>query len=83
MRDCSSIGREPLSNMTECQEAAAELGQTYQGDGSFSWNPKGCISIEKKRVHWNNHETGSERVGIYTICRNKGKRCNGRSKWKV
>ena len=73
VRDCSSIGREPLSNVTECQEAAAELGQTYDGDVSFSWNPKGCFSLGNKRVFWNNHDTGSERKGILAICRKKGK----------
>ena len=76
VRDCSSIGREPLSDMAECQEAAAELGQKYHGSGSFpnaKWNPKGCFSIENKGVFWNNHKTGSERAGILAVCRKIGK----------
>ena len=72
MRDCSDIGKQPLLDKAECQDAASQLGLSLSvHEGSWSHNPKGC-GLLKPYVYWNNHQTGSERNDWFVICRTSG-----------
>ena len=73
VRDCADVGKLPLGNMAECQEAASNLGLPYRYAGSWSSNPKGCYKSSEEYVFWNNHEIGSQRSNTLAICQNSGK----------
>ena len=87
MRDCSDIGKAPIRDKFECQEAAAQLGLIFkepwyilQGYGrneiEDSKSPKGChmlyIDVEYDIVRYNPHEIGSEGHDTYFICEKSG-----------
>ena len=73
-RDCSNIGKDPIANIHECQQAATELGNRYGLDGSWKGRPKGCYMLyssynRKNIVFWNKREKGNGRDFTRPICR--------------
>lgn len=73
VRGCSDIGKQPIINAVECQEALSKLGLAtgmhfYQG--FFGGIPKGCsFSQSLGENRWNNHHTGRENNDYFVICR--------------
>ena len=79
---CSDVGKLPLGNSAECQEAASSFGILYAGSlmaGSWINDTKGCYicrncrNYSQNSVIWSNHETGSERSSFLPICKAIGK----------
>ena len=75
VRDCSDVGKDPVGNINECQEAATELGKRYRYEVHTEHRPKGCFLLYSSFVYWNNHETGNGRDTTQPICRQTSKKC--------
>ena len=77
-RDCSNIGKDPIANIHECQQAATELGSRYGLDGSWAGRAKGYYMLyssynRENIVFWNKHEKGDGRDFTRPICRKMNK----------
>ena len=81
VRDCAEIGKQPLSDETECQAASSQLGFSSPRVLVNSWlyAPKGCSvadvslsSVRANYTYWNSHATGSAKNGFFAICKEIG-----------
>ena len=73
-RTCYDVGKLPLGNIAECQEAASSFGFLYRGS-QVTDNPKGCYIIRDSSlnfVYWNNHGPAFTR-NLLPICKAIGK----------
>lgn len=66
--DCSDVGKIPIVDIVECQEAVSELGITYSGEYSLDSVPKGCVTAYNY-AYWNTHGTGRINTNYFPICK--------------
>lgn len=94
-----TVCSENNSNLTvsECQEVATKFNKTFNGQNGTSYNygstyPKGCFAVSSEdnanNIYFNDHETGSERSGFASFCKNQPSKNPEvikieTSKWKI
>lgn len=68
---CSDIGKQVLSNIAECKEAAAIMNLNFEGPTDNDWAPKGCSFIQS--AVWNTRGHKKRDSDSKAICRDFGR----------
>ncbi|CAJ1403756.1 unnamed protein product [Effrenium voratum] len=62
-----SVG-EQIDDPELCREAAAELGELFQTEGSYSGYPSGCFALGNGNIYYNRHEGNGSNSNARPIC---------------
>ena len=70
---CRDEKKENLDSISECKEAAQELGKSFSTENTLNNYPMGCFFDINNRVYWRTTETGEKNYVITAICRKQSK----------
>ena len=66
-------GSARIATVVSCRNAAAAMGLTYSGEGSYSNYPKGCYRwTTDGAVYFNPHATGGNHASSELLCSSSG-----------
>ena len=65
--ECAT-GFSSLGSEAECEAAAAQLNQTFQGSEEATEYPKGCYAYPGEGVYFNKHATGAAEYDSMPVC---------------
>ena len=67
--NCSTLGAQSVSSVSECKKAALALNINYKKSEIDNNYPSGCYIYKGKEVFWNKHAIGAKDKESSPICK--------------